>query len=152
MDYKINFVKLTRKEWLKELPEVIYNLKKNYNFYYSKRPIEIKRDIKDIVEENYDRNRHKIILYRTKNRELLSLYLVVYAKKTVTIYYCLEYRYEQNIIFTDLDGNPTGQTGNKNQWTCIKRFMKKFDLAYEKAVKERIECSVSNLMESDSAQ
>lgn len=152
MDYKIEFKKKTRKEWLKEMPEIIYNLKKNYNFYYGKRPIEIKRDIIDIVEENYDKNRHKIILYKTKNRELLSLYLVVYAKKTVTIYYCLEYRYEQDIIFTDIDGTPTGQTGNKNQWACIKRFMKKFDLAYEKAVKERTECSISNLMEQKNAQ
>ena len=150
MDYKIEFKKKTRKEWLKEMPEVIYNLKKNYNFYYScDRLSIIKKEITEVINKGYERNRHKIVLYQRERRQV---YLVVYAKKTVTVYYCNEYAYEQDIQYVDLDGKPTGTTGNKNQWASIKRFMKKFDLAYEKAVKEKIECSISNLMELGSAQ
>ena len=150
MDYKINFVKKTRKEWLKEMPDVIYNLKKNYNFYYAcDRPSIIKKEITEVINKGYNKNRHKIIVYQKDRRQV---YLVVYAKKTVTVYYCNEYAYEQNITYVDIDGEPIGVTGNRNQWIAVKKFMDKFDLAYEKAVKERIECSVSNLMESDSAQ
>lgn len=134
MEYKINFVKKTRKEWLKEMPEVIYNLKKNYNFYWNGGgPSIIKNEITDIINKNYNKNRHKIILYQKDRRQV---YLVVYAKKTVTVYYCNEYAYEQNITYVDIDGEPIGVTGNASQWAAIKRFMKKFDLAYEKAVKE----------------
>ena len=150
MQYKIEFKKQTRKEWLKEMPDVIYRLKKDYNFYYScNRPALIKKEITEIINKGYERNRHKIVLYQRERRQV---YLVVYAKKTVTVYYCNEYAYEQDLQYVDLDGKPTGSTGNKNQWAAIKRFMKKFYLAYEKAVKERIECSISNLMELNNAQ
>ena len=58
MDYKINFVKKTRKEWLKEMPDVIYNLKKNYNFYYAcDRPSIIKKEITEVINKGYNKSK-----------------------------------------------------------------------------------------------
>lgn len=122
MDYNIEFVKESREQWLKYIPTVINRLAKDYNFYYSGNINKIKKDILDIIKENYDKNRHKIVLYQTSDKT--RLFLVVYAKKRVSIYYCTEYEYK-------LDEN----NYNRNQWTAVKRFMKKFDLAYKEAVK-----------------
>ena len=122
MDYNIEFVKESREQWLKYIPTVINRLAKDYNFYYSGNINKIKKDILYIIKENYDKNRHKIVLYQTSDKT--RLFLVVYAKKRVSIYYCTEYEYK-------LDEN----NHNRNQWTAVKRFMKKFDLAYKEAVK-----------------
>ena len=36
---------LNKEEWLSEMPELIYNLKLNYNFYFSGFYTNIKKDI-----------------------------------------------------------------------------------------------------------
>ena len=83
MDYNIEFVKESREQWLKYIPTVINRLAKDYNFYYSGNINKIKKDILDIIKENYDKNRHKIVLYQTSDKT--RLFLVVYAKKRVSI-------------------------------------------------------------------
>lgn len=118
--FNIKFEKRTRKEWLNEMPEMINKLVKNYNFYYSGGYIStFKGEITDLVTKKYKKNRHKIVLYQ--NEKMTQVYLVVYSKKTITVYYTNDYDYNS--------------TNNKNRYSSLKRFMKKFCLANEEAVK-----------------
>ena len=39
---------LNKEQWLNEMPELIYNLKLNYNFYFSGFYTKIKKDILEI--------------------------------------------------------------------------------------------------------
>lgn len=133
MDYKIVFQKRTRKEWLKEIPEIIYKLVSNYNFYYNGEYIHKVNNIEEVVKNNYEKNRHKIVLYQSKNEN--QVYLVVYSKKTVTIYYTNEYEYkESNAYYIDEYGEICKEF-NKNRVASIRRFMNKFNLANKEAVK-----------------
>ena len=103
---------LTKEQWLKEMPELIYKLKKDYNFYY---PGFIVRTTKDILEViNPKKHKHKIILYRRNQR----FFLVVYRKNDTIIYYTNEYK-------------------NDTNWNRIRWFEKKFNRAYKKAESER---------------
>lgn len=108
---------LTRKEWLKEMPELISNLKKNYNFEYISRYKNIRNSIQDVVKRDFKKYAHKIVLYKKDNTDN-TFYLTVFSKKNPTVYQCDEYKNE----------------GWKT-WVAIKRFCNKFDLAYEGAVK-----------------
>lgn len=133
MDYKIVFQKRTRKEWLKEIPEVIYKLVSGYNFYYNGEYIHKVNNIEDVVKSNYEKNRHKIVLYQSKNEN--QVYLVVYSKKTVTIYYTNEYEYkERNAYYIDENGEIYKEY-NRNRVASVRRFMNKFNLANKEAVK-----------------
>ena len=113
IERKVEFHKKTRKEWLKEMPELIKTLVSGYKFYYSGTYSRIKNDIKEHVLNKADKNSHKICLYTKDAR----WFLVIYAKKCISIYYCDEYVYSDK------------------EWPNIKRFIKKFNLAYEEAVK-----------------
>lgn len=135
MEQAIKLIPIGRKEWLKEIPDKIKTLKKGYNFYFNCSFANITNNIKEVAQKNYIKNKHKIVLYN--NRKSQDWYLVVYAKKCISIYWCSEYKYPQNIIYTDEYGNPTGTTGNHSQWSAIKRFINKFSLAYEEAVNEQ---------------
>ena len=72
---------LTNEEWFKDMPELIYKLKKNYGFYYSGHYTSITRHIKDVL--NPKKHKHKIILY--ENNKIF--YLVVYRKSGPNVYY-----------------------------------------------------------------
>lgn len=113
VERKVEFHKKTRKEWLKEMPELIKKLVSGYNFYYGDTYSRIKKDIKEHVLSKANKNSHKICVYTQDTR----WFLVVYAKKCISIYYCDEYTY------------------STNEWRNIKRFLNKFNLAYEEAVK-----------------
>lgn len=99
---------LSKEEWLSEMPELIHNLKLNYNFYFSGFYTKIKRDILDIVKN--PKNKHKISIYTKDNR----FWLVVYRKGSPDIYYTAEYKKDT--------------TQNR-----ISYFMRKFRKSYEKA-------------------
>ena len=102
---------LNKEEWLSEIPELIYNLKLNYNFYFSGFYTRIKKDILEIIKN--PKNKHKISIYNKDNR----FWLVVYKKESPDIYYTAEYKKD---------------TSNSR----ISYFMKKFRKSYEKAESE----------------
>ena len=102
---------LSKEEWLNEIPELIYSLKLNYNFYFSGFYTRIKKDILEIVKN--PKNKHKISIYNKDNR----FWLVVYKKGAPDIYYTAEYKKDTNN-------------------SRISYFMKKFRKSYEKAESE----------------
>ena len=102
---------LNKEEWLSEMPELIHNLKLNYNFYFSGFYTRIKKDILEIIKN--PKNKHKISIYNKDNR----FWLVVYRKGSPDIYYTAEYKKDTN--------------ANR-----ISYFMKKFNKSYEKAEAE----------------
>ena len=102
---------LNKDEWLNDIPKLIYNLKLNYNFYFSGFYTKIKKDILDIVKN--PKNKHKISIYNKDNR----FWLVVYKKGSPEIYYTAEYKKDTNS-------------------SRISYFMKKFRKRYEEAEKE----------------
>lgn len=103
---------LNRDEWLTEIPQLIYKLKKDYNFYYSGFRVKITKDILDIIKNK--KHKHKIVLY---SNEANKFFLVVYRKNDAVIYYTNEYK-------------------NDSKYNRIKYFINKFNNAYNKAKKE----------------
>lgn len=101
-------ITLNKEEWLKEIPELIYKLKLNYNFYFSGYYATIKKDILEIIKN--PKHRHKIAIYNKNNR----FFLVVYRKGSPDIYVCTEYKNDDN--------------NNR-----ISYFMRKFRKSYKKA-------------------
>lgn len=99
---------LTKEEWLKEMPELIYKLKKEYGFYFSGYYSIIRKDILDVVKP--EKHKHKIIIYRRGQR----FFLVVYKKNDFDVYYTNEYVKDTS-------------------WNRINYFLKKFNSAYKKA-------------------
>ena len=81
---------LNKEEWLSEMPELIHNLKLNYNFYFSGFYTKIKRDILEIIKN--PKHKHKIAVYTKDNR----FWLVVYRKGSPDIYYTAEYKKDTN--------------------------------------------------------
>jgi hypothetical protein len=102
---------LTKEEWLQDIPELIYNLKKNYGFYYNGFQIRITKDILEVI--NPKKHKHKIVLYRRGQR----FFLVVYRKNDTIIYFTNEYVNDKN-------------------WNRIRYFEKKFNRAYCRAERE----------------
>ena len=102
---------LNKEEWLNDMPKLIYDLKLNYNFYFSGFYTKIKRDILEIIKN--PKNKHKISIYNKDNR----FWLVVYKKGSPDIYYTAEYKKDTNN-------------------SRISYFMKKFRKSYEQAESE----------------
>lgn len=120
MNGTVTIKKVTRQEWLSEMPKLISNLKKNYNFEYNNEPSYykiVKIPIEEKIKKDAKQYAHKIVLYKSAGVENI-FYLVVFSKKNPTVYQCDEYRNE-----------------GWNTWLAIKRFAQKFDLAYKGAVK-----------------
>ena len=95
---------LNKEEWLSEMPELIHNLKLNYNFYFSGFYTKIKKDILEIVKN--PKNKHKISIYNKDNRFWLVVYkkdtsssrISYFMKKFRKSYEQAEAEYEKNII------------------------------------------------------
>ena len=104
-------ITLSKEEWLNEIPKMIYNLKLNYNFYFSGFYTRIKKDILEIIKN--PKNKHKISIYNKDNR----FWLVVYKKESPDIYYTAAYKQDTNN-------------------SRISYFMKKFRKSYDKAESE----------------
>lgn len=102
---------LNKDEWLKDMPELIYNLKKNYGFYYSGFRVRINKDILEAI--NPKKHKHKIVLYQRGQR----LFLVVYRKSGQDIYFTNEYV-------------------DDPKWNRINYFQNKFYRAYKKAERD----------------
>ena len=102
---------LNKEEWLSEMPELIYNLKLNYNFYFSGFYTRINKDILEIIKN--PKHKHKIAIYTKDNR----FWLVVYRKGSPDIYYTAEYKKDNNT-------------------NRINYFMRKFKKSYKKAEAE----------------
>lgn len=102
---------LSKDEWLSEMPKLIYDLKLNYNFYFSGFYTNIKKDILEIIKN--PKNKHKISIYNKDNR----FWLVVYRKGSPDIYYTAEYKKDTSS-------------------SRISYFMKKFRKSYEQAEAE----------------
>lgn len=83
---KTKFYKINKEDLLKDLPERLYLLKVNYNFWFGGILCRAKKDITELV--NRTRNRHRITVYLYEDR---SLYFVIYANKFTEVYYCNEY-------------------------------------------------------------
>ena len=101
-------ITLNKEQWLKEMPELIYNLKFKYNFYFSGFYTHITKDILEIIKN--PKNKHKISIYNKDNR----FFLVVYSSRGADIYYTSEYRNDKNT-------------------NRIRYFMQKFNKSYKKA-------------------
>lgn len=99
---------LNKEQWLTEMPELIYKLKVNYNFYFSGYYATIRKDILEIIKN--PKNKHKIAVYNKDNR----FWLVVYRKGSPDIYYTAEYK-------------------NDAKQGRVNYFMKKFRKSYQKA-------------------
>lgn len=99
---------LNKEQWLNEMPKLIYNLKLNYNFYFSGYYTTIRKDILEIIKN--PRNKHKIAIYNKDKR----FFLVVYRKGSPDIYTCTEYK-------------------NDTKQSRISYFMRKFRKSYKKA-------------------
>ena len=112
---------LNKEEWLSEIPELIYNLKLNYNFYFSGFYTNIKKDILEIIKN--PKHKHKIAIYNKDNR----FFLVVYRKGSPDIYYTSEYKKDTNN-------------------SRISYFMRKFRKSYKKAEAEYESRIYSNCM------
>lgn len=104
-------IKLNKDAWLSEMPDLIYLLKRKYNFYYSGLYARISRDILDAINPN--KHKHKIVLYNRGQR----FFLVVYKKNDYDIYFTNEY-------------------ANDTKNNRIQYFVKKFKRAYLKAEEE----------------
>ena len=102
---------LNKEDWLNEMPKLIYDLKLNYNFYFSGFYTKIKKDILEIIKNQ--KNKHKISIYNKDNR----FWLVVYRKGSPDIYYTAEYKKDTSS-------------------SRISYFMKKFRKSYEEAEAE----------------
>lgn len=102
---------LTKEQWLSEIPDMIYKLKKDYGFYYSGFPVRITKDILDVI--NTKKHKHKIVLYGKDQK----YFLVVYRKNDTVIYYTTEYIKD-------------------SRYNRISYFTKKFKKFYNKAEKE----------------
>ena len=115
--------KLSRKEWLKELPITIYNLCSKYNFYFSGRYSIISKDILDVMKNFKKKRSSGLVLYKTQNSRF---FFIIYTKKGDTVYYTDDYK---------------GAT-----WKTVKYFVKKFNDKYEEADKARFyaKCGVQN--------
>lgn len=100
-------IEIKKDQWLKEVPQLIYNLKVNYNFYFSGFYTHINRDILEIVKN--PKNKHKISIYNRNNR----FFLVIYKKAGPDIYYCNDYK--------------------EAKQSTINYFMRKFRKSYNKA-------------------
>lgn len=103
--------KLEKDAWLNDIPELIYMLKKKYNFYYSGYYARISKDILDVV--NPKKHKHKIVLYNRGQR----FFLVIYKKDDFDIYFTNEYV-------------------NDDKHNRISYFVKKFRRAYKVAEEE----------------
>ena len=99
---------IKKEDWLNEMPELIYKLKFNYNFYFSCFYSNITKDILEITRNS--KHKHKIVLYNRNNR----FFLVIYRKNDFDIYYTNEYKED---------------TKNNR----ISYFVRKFKRAYKKA-------------------
>ena len=102
---------LSKEQWLTEMPELIYKLKLNYNFYFSGYYTTIRKDILEIIKN--PKHKHKIAIYNKDNR----FFLVVYRKGSPDIYTCTEYK-------------------NDTKQSRISYFMRKFRKSYKKAEAE----------------
>jgi len=82
----IKYYKLSKKDFLSEVPLIVYKLRYDYKFYFIERYIPINKPLYDVIERKYDRNIHKIIAYKMSN----LIWVVVYTNKFVSVYYCEE--------------------------------------------------------------
>ena len=123
----IEWNSICRKDWLKNLPDVIYKLSNEYGFYYNGIYNHIK-SIDDTLAKNETKGtRSRINLYVADTKENLPAmwYLVIYTKRYIKVYKCNEYKRNEN-------------------YANIKRFVKKFTNAYKKGKEERFDREISD--------
>lgn len=110
MSRDLNYKRLNKKEWLKDMPDLIELLKRDYDFYYSGMYSHIVH-ISDLMAKKRKAKLykgHKINLYEDING---TWYLVVYKKYNIDIYFTYDYI-------------------NSN-WNRIHYFINKFKKRYE---------------------
>lgn len=83
---------LDKETLLKEIPDLFYTLRFKYGFYFNGFITNINKDILEVVKAREAKNKHKIVIYNRNNR----LFIVVYKKNGPDIYYCNEYRDDEN--------------------------------------------------------
>lgn len=122
----VEWNKICRKDWLKNMPELIYKLANEYGFYYNKLYNKV-NDINTIIAKNDKKGiRSRINVCYECNNTNAYWYLVVYTKKRISVYKCLEYKLNEN-------------------YANIKRFIKKFSDAYEKGKEDRFEREINSV-------
>lgn len=71
-------------KWRKDMCDLVYRLKKNYNFYFSGTFITIRRSLGELIDARGKKNTHKMIMYFNDNSGEVSL--VIYSRKNTTAY------------------------------------------------------------------
>lgn len=88
---KTKLYKVDKDTLLKEMPELLYKLKVEYNFWWGMTLCRPKKKITELVEKTKNRHRVTVYLYEDK-----SLYFVIYCNKKTDIYYCNDYKDDKN--------------------------------------------------------
>ena len=83
---EIKWYKLTRKEWLEQVPEIVYTLRKRYGFYMSFSYVYKIKDLQTYITKS--QNRHKMIFCQDRNNRY---YFIIFAKNFISVYYSIEY-------------------------------------------------------------
>lgn len=117
---KIDKIYTDKKLWMKEMGDLIYKLKRKYNFYYPNITAFITKNIFDVVKANNKKHYKKMILYW--NTEIDYYYLVIYCTKKISIY----------VLTDEYSKSKVRQNRYKSALTFICSFSKE----YNKAVKE----------------
>ena len=112
-----------RDEWKKDIPDLVYNLKYGYNFYYNKMCV-FTADIEKTLANTSYKHKHKIILYF--NREDDIYYLTIFKKYTIDIYSLGWYSNSPNYL-----------TRYKTAQTWMKMINDKYEIAAQKRFNEQ---------------
>lgn len=71
-------------KWREDMCDLVFRLKKNYNFYFSGTFSTIHRSLGEVIDTHGKKNAHKMILYFNDNSGEVSL--VIYSRKNTTAY------------------------------------------------------------------
>lgn len=88
---KTKLYKVNKDTLLKDMPDLLYKLKVDYNFWFSGTLCRPKKKITELVEKT--KNRHRITVYLYEDK---SVYFVIFCKNKTDIYYCNDYQGDNN--------------------------------------------------------
>jgi hypothetical protein len=114
-----------KKLWMQEMGDLIYKLKRKYNFYYPDITAVITKNILDVIKANQKKHSKKAILYW--NAEIDHYYLVIYCKSEIDIYE-LTNKYSKS---------HSKQTRYKGALTFMYRFSEKYNTAKKECEDEQ---------------
>lgn len=134
---QIKTIKLytNRKDWTKEIPELVYKLKHDYNFYYNDLCILIDKPLIDIINKNGHKHHHKILLYF--NLEEDTYYLTIYKKYSIDTYVLKHYSAAKHYL---------------SRYRTAQTWIHKIKELYDKAAQEKEDELICSTITSDKDQ